>query len=101
MDFGAWEGRTWDAIGEQALAAWTDQFWTHRPGGGETVGELMARVAHAFDETVAAGRDCAWITHAGVIRAAGLIAGGTRVLQHAGQWPLRAQAFGSWQVMDL
>ena len=101
MDFGTWEGRAWDSIGEQALSAWTDDFWTHAPGGGETVQALVGRVAEALDETRLAGRDCAWITHAGVIRAAHLIAGGTRVVEHARQWPADPHAFGTWRVLDL
>jgi alpha-ribazole phosphatase len=101
MDFGEWEGCAWGTIGQRALAAWTDAFWTHRPGGGETVAELMGRVAKAFDEARDRNSDCVWITHAGVIRAAHLVAGGTRVLTGAGQWPTQTHAFGAWGVLEI
>ena len=97
MDFGDWEGRRWEQI---AMDAWMADFWTHRPGGGESVQAFMARVARAFDETVARGRDTAWITHAGVIRAARLIHGGTRVVTQASQWPAGTLPFGGWQLLD-
>jgi len=97
MDFGDWEGRRWDQI---ELDAWTADFWTHRPGGGESVQAFMARVARAFDETAARERDTAWITHAGVIRAARLIHSGTRAVSQASQWPAGTLPFGGWQVLD-
>ncbi|WP_298932895.1 histidine phosphatase family protein [uncultured Ramlibacter sp.] len=101
MDFGAWEGRRWDAIGEAALAQWTADFWQHHPGGGESLAQFMARVGAAFDDSVRAGRDAVWITHAGVIRAVQLLITGQRSVQHAHQWPVQAPAFGAWQVLEV
>lgn len=101
MDFGAWEGRRWDAIGEEALRAWTDDFASHRPGGGESVDEFMARVAAAYGEAHAAGQDTAWITHAGVIRAVSLIAQGQLTVRHASDWPELAPSFGAWRIVEL
>jgi len=101
MDFGAWEGRRWDAIAPAELAAWTAGFWDYRPGGGESVAMFMARVALAFDETRQRDRDCAWITHAGVIRAVTLLAAGTRQVRDAAQWPIEAPGFGDWTILEL
>ncbi len=105
MDFGAWEGRAWDAIGRAALAAWTDDFAHHAPGGGESVSDFMLRVAAAFDDTRAAlapGRAAAWITHAGVIRAAGLIAQGVRCVASGADWPRDSSpGFGAVRVLTL
>jgi alpha-ribazole phosphatase len=42
-----------------------------------------------------------WITHAGVIRAAGLLARGVTHLDDASQWPREAPGFGAWTVVDL
>jgi alpha-ribazole phosphatase len=94
MDFGNWEGQRWDAIGQPALEAWTADFAQHRPGGGETVQHFMQRVAAAWD-----GRHASptlWVTHAGVIRACGLLAQGIRQIDRADQWPQAAPGFGEW-----
>jgi alpha-ribazole phosphatase len=60
----------------------------------------MARVASAFDELPGA-KDTLWVTHAGVMRAVELIAGGTRQLQRANQWPIAAPAYGQWCKLEL
>ena len=104
MSFGAWEGQLWDTIGSAALKAWTDDFAGHAPGGGESVNAFMQRVAAAFDETCAAlapGQDAVWITHAGVIRAADLVARGIRSVTRAAQWPLGTPDFGAWRELTL
>lgn len=101
MDFGVWEGRRWDAIGQAALDAWTRDFWLHPPGGGESLRTFMARVAAALDDAQAAQRDAIWITHAGVIRAAALLHAGVREVRDARQWPAAAHRFGEWSVLEL
>lgn len=106
MDFGAWEGRAWQDIAHAELQAWTDDFSGHAAGGhGESVAGFMARVASAFDALPgpqgAAGADAVWITHAGVIRAAGLLAQGIRHVERADQWPLDAPKYGQWRLVSL
>lgn len=101
MDFGHWEGRPWQAIGAAAVDAWQADFAHHRPGGGESVSSFMARVGHAFDEARAAGPSCVWITHAGVIRAARLLARGVRCPADARQWPTEAVGFGEWTTLEF
>ena len=44
LDFGRWEGRDWDDIGEAAVQAWCDDLACHAPGGGESVTQLFERV---------------------------------------------------------
>jgi alpha-ribazole phosphatase len=100
MDFGDWEGRSWNAIGAQAVQAWTDGFLHHPPGGGEAVAAFLLRVQGAWDETRARGIDTLWITHAGVMRAAHLFNAG-RTLRDARDWPDLPIRHGSWQVLDL
>lgn len=96
MDFGCWEGERWDAIPASAYDAWTTDFAQHRFGGAESVAGFMQRVVAVWDEAPAAGGHRVWITHAGVIRAATLLAQGVRTLERAEQWPAGAPAFGQW-----
>jgi alpha-ribazole phosphatase len=100
MDFGTWEGQPWNQLGAPALQAWTDDFAHHQPGGGESVQDFMARVAQAWNESCSPVRTGAWITHAGVIRAASLLARGVTTLRHAHEWPATAPGFGEWCVVQ-
>jgi alpha-ribazole phosphatase len=100
MDFGSWEGRRWDMIARSEFDAWTADFAGHAVGGhGETVRAVMGRVGQAFDALGDA--DTVWITHAGIIRAAQLLAQGIRELERADQWPLDATACGQWRTLEL
>jgi alpha-ribazole phosphatase len=90
MNFGQWEGVRWSDIPVAALTAWTDDFWQHRFGGAECLADVMARVAAAWGEAVLTDTDQVWITHAGVIRSASLIARGITELRDASQWPVSA-----------
>ena len=100
MDFGCWEGMAWDAIPQAALQAWTDDFGNHRFGGAESSNEVLARVGGAWDEDHD-NPDTVWITHAGVARAARLLADGVRTLTRADQWPLEAPGYGKWLQMGV
>jgi alpha-ribazole phosphatase len=44
LDFGAWEGRSWDAVPRAALDAWAADPWGFAPPGGESGAALVARV---------------------------------------------------------
>lgn len=100
MNFGNWEGRRWDMIAQSEFDAWTADFADHAVGGhGESVRAVMLRVGQAFDELGDA--DAVWITHAGIIRAAQLLARGIRQVEHADQWPLDATACGQWRTLEL
>lgn len=101
MDFGQWEGQPWDALDRRELDGWADDFAHWRCGGGESVQAFMARVAAVWDATCAAGQPAVWITHAGVIRAATLLAQGIGQVQRADQWPRQAPGFGEWQLVDI
>ena len=101
MDFGQWEGRAWQDIAPAELQAWTDDFANYPVGrDGERVSQVMARVASAFDE-LQGPADTLWITHAGVMRAAHLLARGVRQVARADQWPMDAPAYGQWCTLDL
>jgi alpha-ribazole phosphatase len=96
MNFGLWEGVRWASIPSEALNAWTDSFWAHRFGGVDSVADVMARVASAWDEAAQSDQAQVWITHAGVIRAASLIAQGIRKINDASLWPVKAPGYGEW-----
>lgn len=69
MDFGEWEMTPWEGIQRTALEGWAADPLGYRPPGGESVGELRARVR---DFIAAARREgiarAALVTHAGVMK---------------------------------
>jgi alpha-ribazole phosphatase len=88
FNFGAWEGRRWADIDRHAFDRWFVYFWRRPPAtGAETTAAFMNRVAAAWDACHARALDTLWITHAGVVRAAMLIARGARLPINASQWP--------------
>lgn len=101
MDFGQWEGQRWDAIPRAELDGWTAAFDTWRCGGAESVADVMRRVGAVWDEARARQQPTVWITHAGVIRAATLLAQGQRHIHRADQWPRAAPTWGEWQQLDI
>lgn len=106
MDFGAWEGQRWDAIAPDALAAWTDDFPHYRPGQGESLAAMLARVSQALEQSCAIGRgahkDVVWITHAGVIRCVHwLRTHGPDRMPTANEWTAPAPGYGDWITLAL
>jgi len=99
MNFGDFEGQRWDSLAPAAFESWTADFWRHRFGGAESVAEFMARVAGVWDEAMASGQQQVWVTHAGVMRAATLLAKGVRRVDQAADWPQAAPAFGQRLVL--
>lgn len=97
MNFGRWEGRAWDALPRAELDAWTADFAHYRAGGhGESVTQVMQRVGQALDDARRGRRDQAWITHGGVIKAAGLLARGVNRVTDACDWPNQGLSWGQW-----
>ncbi|MBD9393562.1 histidine phosphatase family protein [Acidovorax sp. ACV01] len=109
MDFGSWEGQAWDAIARSDIDAWTAAFAHYRPGKGENLAAVLARVAAALQDHGPGGhaprgatQDVVWITHAGVIRSvAWLKAHGSGVLPSPEEWPVAAPGWGEWERIDL
>lgn len=75
MDFGAWEGRRWDAIPRAELDAWAADLTGARPHGGESVAMLLERTRAALADCREADGPWLVVSHAGVIRAALFAAG--------------------------
>jgi alpha-ribazole phosphatase len=72
--FGAWEGLTYDEVAErfpEAWARWLVDPPSVRPEGGETYGEMQARVLKALSGVLSAhaGEAVALVAHGGVNRA--------------------------------
>ena len=107
MDFGCWEGKTWDAIGKSAIDTWVAGFATHAPGGGESLAHMLHRVAAALQtarewRTNQRAEDVVWITHAGVARCvAWLQERGESALPRSEDWPVAAPGWGEWEIREL
>jgi len=103
MDFGQWEMTRWSAIPRAALDRWTDDFAHHRFGGQESTQQVIDRVAEALIGLHAMGvPEAAWVTHAGVIRAAGYLkAHGPRTIAAASDWPREAPAPGGFTRVEF
>lgn len=91
MDFGTWEGLRWDDVPRAEVNAWTHDFWHYAPGGGESLGAMMARVDTALqaarEQATASGQPVLWITHLGVLQCAHwLLTRGERQ-PRASDWP--------------
>lgn len=102
MDFGGWEGMAWNDIPRAEFDGWLSDFAAARPGGnGESTNAFMARVGDAYDSWRASGRDAAWVTHAGVMRAVLLLHQGVRKVERADRWPTRAIAMGELMRIEV
>ncbi|MEC9466158.1 MAG: histidine phosphatase family protein [Myxococcota bacterium] len=77
MNFGEWEGRTYDAIAEEdgpRWYQWCDNWRTQAPPGGETLDGFVARVSGWLHDLQPGPTD-ALVTHAGVIRVLRVLSG--------------------------
>lgn len=50
MDFGAWEMRPWDDIPRADIDAWAADMVNYRPGGGDSVLRMAARIAGFYED---------------------------------------------------
>lgn len=82
MDFGAWEGRAWAAIPRAEIDTWVADFVAYRPGGGESLRELLDRAAAWRGDGIGVV-----VAHAGWISARRWLAAHPDRLPTAGDWP--------------
>lgn len=69
MNFGRWEMQPWDAIARSEIEAWASDVVDYRPGAGESVREVAARVMAFRDELLQHQcRQAIVVCHAGTIR---------------------------------
>lgn len=104
MDFGHFEGQPWSAISKAEVDTWMADFGNHRFGGQECANEVLKRVAQVLQDCQAQAlaqqsSDGLWITHAGVIRAATLLAQGIEHVETAEQWPRDVPGFGCFMQL--
>ena len=102
MDFGDWEGRLWRDIPQTHIDQWTAHFMHHPVGGGESVADVLNRLAQAWQHTRATHAQAVWITHAGVINALQCLQqhqGQIPTTLYAHQWPSSGIGFG--QSVDV
>ncbi len=81
MDFGNWEGRPWASLPRAELDAWAADPLDYRPGGGETVAEMLARLRRAWPGLASSADTTVLVTHAGPIRCLLHIAAGMPLKQ--------------------
>ncbi len=68
LDFGAWEGVTWDGVPREALDRWAADPLGFAPPGGESGAQLLARVRDMHRAILAENADCAVVSHGGPLR---------------------------------
>jgi alpha-ribazole phosphatase len=99
VDFGAWDGRAWSDVSRAEIDRWCSDLLNDRPGDGESVAELLARV-----RTWRTARAClavghgGWISGARWLAASRSAAAGSAIAPN--EWPL-APAHGSYTSMRL
>ena len=69
LDFGDWEGKTWNTVDQIELQLWMDDFVNVCVPGGESMIGMYQRVKEFWQElTAKSEHKIAIVTHAGVIR---------------------------------
>jgi alpha-ribazole phosphatase len=103
MNFGAWEMRAWSDIPRAEVDAWAADLANYRPGGGETVHEVAARVTAFIDELRASGHAAVLVVcHAGTIRLTSALFSGlppSQAALHAAATPHRV-GYGELIVLE-
>jgi alpha-ribazole phosphatase len=68
LDFGEWEGQSWDSIARADLDRWAAGPLDFAPPGGETGAALIVRVRAFFMDLCRHGRDCVVVSHGGPLK---------------------------------
>lgn len=68
MHFGTWEMQPWDRIARMEVDAWAADMAGYRPGGGERVLDVAARVSGFHAELPSGMGDVIIVAHAGTMR---------------------------------
>lgn len=90
VNFGAWDGQRWDAISKADIGAWCDNFADARPGGGESVRQLLARCSDFVNEQRSQST-CLVVGHAGWINALAWRINHPENAPEAAEWPTPVQ----------
>jgi alpha-ribazole phosphatase len=68
LDFGDWEGRSWDAIPRAELDRWAMSPLTFAPPGGEPGAALIARIRDFHAGLLREGQNCVIVSHGGPLK---------------------------------
>ena len=68
LNFGDWEGQSWDSVPRGALDAWAADPLAFAPPGGETGAALLQRVRSFHADISAQRRDCVVVSHGGPLK---------------------------------
>lgn len=69
VNFGLWEGKTWDTIDPEESASWMEDYINVCPPEGESMLQMQERVMDFWEELLRSSSDkIAVVTHGGVIR---------------------------------
>ena len=102
LDFGRWEMQPWDAIPRAEIDAWAADVAHYRPGGGESVADMAARIAGFYADILQANVDEAIvICHAGAIRLLSARAAGMDVEQMAQAAAAHPHSIGYGEIVTL
>jgi alpha-ribazole phosphatase len=96
LDFGAWEGRTWDSVPRDLLDDWAASVVEFAPPGGESGAALIARVSAFHDDLMRAAEDCIVVSHGGPLKVLRALLTGRQVDLLA-----PAPAIGSVEVFEV
>ena len=77
LDFGEWEGKSWEAIGRSAIDCWVASPLTFAPPGGECGASLIARISECHDQLRREGQTCAVVSHGGPLKVLDALLRGT------------------------
>jgi alpha-ribazole phosphatase len=68
LDFGAWEGQSWDTIGRAELDRWAASLLTRAPSEGESGAALIARIRDFCADLRRDQQDCVVVSHGGPLK---------------------------------
>jgi alpha-ribazole phosphatase len=88
LDFGVWEGRSWDKIAHADLDRWAASPLTFAPPGGEPGAALIARISAFHASLHKAQQDCAIVSHGGPLKVLAALLSGHSVNLLAAAPPL-------------
>jgi alpha-ribazole phosphatase len=101
LDFGRWEGLSWDNIYAQDAAgfdAWALQPLTHAPGGGESLVQLHQRVIKWLKDIQHQGiKQAVVVTHGGPLR----VLLSNDIAQSAAALSTQAPPWGSLSTLEI
>jgi alpha-ribazole phosphatase len=102
LDFGAWEMQRWDDIARTEIDAWAADVAFYRPGSGESVADMAARIAAFYADLVSTNAtDAVVVCHAGAIRLFTARAAGMDVAAMAQAAAARPHAIGYGEIVIL